>query len=232
MKSRLLALSLASLLLIGLAGCKKLRITGDSIEDTPAVRLDLGQRTASVGEAINVSFGRALTPPAGQQYWLTLVPAGAADSEWGEWHYVPSGVSTDKLTPKTAGAFEVRLHDVHPAHDHSVIGRAKITVGDAPSETPTGPVAFKLARTELKVGQPVDITYSQALVAPAGQQYWITLAPAGSPDAEWGVWHYVAASATHDSIPTANAGTFEVRIHDLHPRKSHGVLHRETISVR
>jgi hypothetical protein len=223
------ALVVASIALFGLTGCKKLKATQEDSEATPAVALAIDKATASVGEPVAVRFGRSLTPPSGQQYWLSLAPTGSPDSEWGEWHYVASGASADKLTPNTAGSFEVRLHDLYPRHGHGVIGRAKLTVsGEAAAAPPT----FKLARTELKAGQPIDVTFDQAVVTPSGQRYWITLAPAGSPDSEWGTWHYVAASATTDKLATGAAGSFEVRLHDLHPQKAHGVLQREAVVVK
>ncbi len=91
-------------------------------------QLTLARTTFKVGEEIAVSFAQPVVAPTGQQYWLTLVPADAADSEYGSWHYVAANALTDKLVAERAGAFEVRLHDVYPQNKFKVLQRVRVGV--------------------------------------------------------------------------------------------------------
>lgn len=80
------------------------------------------------GEPVEIDYGMKLDPPPGQQYWVTLTKAGAPDSEWGSWHYVQKGASTDSIVTTATGAFEVRLHNLYPKNPHGVIARAPVNV--------------------------------------------------------------------------------------------------------
>lgn len=102
------------------------------------------EKTAfATGDAINVTFPTPLDPPEGQQYWLTLVKAGAPDGEYGDWHYVVPGAASDTLKAGAAGDYEVRLHDIYPANGYKVMAREKISVkcetGDCGAVAPPPP---------------------------------------------------------------------------------------------
>ena len=57
-----------------------------------------------------------------------------------------------------------------------------------------------------------------------GEKYWITVAPAGSPDSEYGQWQYVDAGVSSIELaPVPEAGRYEVRLHDS-TRPSHIML--------
>lgn len=106
------------------------------------ITLTLNALSFEPGFRIDVRFDRALTPPAGQQYWITVAKAGAPDTDWGTWHYVPAGATTDSLTAPAAGAYEVRLHDLHPKYPARVIARQPISVvAGAGAPAPAPPAA-------------------------------------------------------------------------------------------
>ncbi|MFI5298473.1 MAG: LCCL domain-containing protein [Polyangiales bacterium] len=87
-----------------------------------------GEPTFTAGEPIRIQYTSPISVPSGQQHWITLVPAGAADSAWGSWHYVASGAMSDVLTTSAAGEYEIRLHDLYPAFDYKVIARVRVHV--------------------------------------------------------------------------------------------------------
>jgi hypothetical protein len=82
-----------------------------------------------VGDTVTLRFDRPLTTGrTGEQFWVALVRTGAADPEWGTWHYVDAGATSTTLSLKQAGAFEVRLHDSYPRLSHHVVLRRRIDV--------------------------------------------------------------------------------------------------------
>lgn len=93
-----------------------------------APQLTLARTTFKVGEEIAVTFQQPVVAPTGQQYWLTLVAADAADTEYGTWHYIAPNAVTDKLVAEHAGSFEVRLHDLYPQNKTKVLQRARVVV--------------------------------------------------------------------------------------------------------
>jgi hypothetical protein len=104
--------------------------------------MTLPKTSFSTGEWITVNFASPIKPPANEQYWLTLVEAGKPDSEWGNWHYLDNGDTTDaKLMAPDPGNYEVRLHDSYPRLQFHVVARKAVTVtagsGAAPSAAPS-----------------------------------------------------------------------------------------------
>lgn len=174
-----------------------------------------------------MTFDRPLTAPGGQQYWLTVVPAGTPDNEWGTWHYVAAGATSDTIQATKTGATEVRLHDYYPKHPFGVLARATVTVSDN-----TLSVSMSLAKTTFAVGEKITVTFSRTLATPAGEQHWLALCPQGADDSTYGEWHYVPQGARSDTITPTKHGTFEVRLHNLYPLHPYGVIARETVTVR
>ncbi|MCC7111555.1 MAG: hypothetical protein IT382_19835 [Deltaproteobacteria bacterium] len=113
-----------------------------------------------------------------------------------------------------------------------------VTSSVTPPAAPTPAVAvpaapqLTLARTKFKVGEEIAVTFAQPVVAPTGQQYWLTLVAADAADSEYGSWHYVAANAVTDKLVAERAGTFEVRLHDLYPQNKAKVLQRVRVVVK
>lgn len=125
--------------------------------------LKLDKTSFATGDAINVTFAAPLDPPEGQQYWLTLVKAGAPDSEYGDWHYVSPGATSDTLKARAAGDYEVRLHDLYPANGYKVMAREKVSVkcetGDCGAVAPPPPPEKPQVTTDgyLADGWPAEI---------------------------------------------------------------------------
>lgn len=96
----------------------------------PSFKLD--RLEVAAADVVTVSFSAPLVPPAGQQYWITLVKPDAPDGEFGAWHYVGSGATSDTIKPASAGEYEIRLHDLYPKYKQGrVIARQRIKVSAA-----------------------------------------------------------------------------------------------------
>lgn len=106
---------------------------------TASTTLKLDPTSVSTGDTITVTFGAELKPPEGQRYWITLAKAGSPDSEYGDWHYVADGASSETLKATTEGDYEVRLHDIYPANSFKVMARERISVKCAGGNCGTAP---------------------------------------------------------------------------------------------
>ena len=113
-----------------------------------------------------------------------------------------------------------------------------IAPGTPPETKPTlvpveagPPPSFKLGATSFKLNETISLTFDRPLVAPEGQQYWITLVDPNAPDTTYGAWHYLKSAVTEDKLVAAELGDFEVRFYDLHPQTKYKVLTRQRISI-
>jgi hypothetical protein len=190
----------------------------------------LDKGAVRVGEGMTVTFNQPL-PKSGEKYWITLIPAGQGDDQWGEWKYVDAGVSSVAVDgPKSAGNYEVRLHDKYSAMPYHVICRMPVTAGGGAQ--PSGMIALTLAKSTIKVGEKQNVTFNVPLPK-EGEKYWITVAPASSPDSEWGQWKYVDAGVSQvelDAVPAA--GSYEVRLHDHYSAQAFHVIARQPLTVK
>lgn len=83
----------------------------------------------TLGEEIVINYVVPISLDAGpSSHWVTLVPLGAPEGDFGDWHYVIGGVVLDKIKTTARGKFEVRLHDGYPALPFHVIARKTVTV--------------------------------------------------------------------------------------------------------
>ena len=83
------------------------------------------------GAMIDVAFAAALRAAPQERFWITIVDAGAADSAWGAYEYVPAGARHMQLTaPARPGDYEVRLHANYPTKTTNLVHRVAIRVED------------------------------------------------------------------------------------------------------
>lgn len=113
---RLLACATAAFLFLGCREQSAKTAESPASPSSPTSELmQLATRSIAVGEKAVVRFPRPLDA-AGHQYWITLIEASQADSQYGEWQYVDSTTREVTLAAAaTPGLFEVRLHDRYPA---------------------------------------------------------------------------------------------------------------------
>ena len=94
-------------------------------------RFTLATRALRPGAKIHVVFAVPLRAAPREQFWVTVVPAGAADSTWAAYEYVPAGARHLQLAaPTTAGDYEVRLHANYPTKTTNLVHRVAIRVED------------------------------------------------------------------------------------------------------
>jgi hypothetical protein len=94
-------------------------------------RFTVAGKTLHAGARISVTFAVALRAAPKEQFWITVVEAGAADNTWGAYEYVPAGARRIQLAaPAKPGNYEVRLHANYPTKSTNVVHRVAITVED------------------------------------------------------------------------------------------------------
>jgi hypothetical protein len=64
-----------------------------------------------------------------EQFWVTVVERGTADSKWGKYAYVPPNARTMSLeVPSAPGDYEIRLHANYPTKTTNLVHRAALRV--------------------------------------------------------------------------------------------------------
>jgi hypothetical protein len=164
---------------------------------------------------------------------VTVVRAGASDAAWGYWQYLRPGETEVVLqAPDREGEWEVRLHDVYPRYDHRVLHRESFRVGRGHRDHRSRSLRFALQDHHLRSGEAAQVIFRHPLPQVPGQSYWITIVPEGSDDSTWGSWQYLEPGVQEVDLKRVGPGRYEVRLHDLYPRHSYGVIHREPLVVR
>jgi hypothetical protein len=94
-------------------------------------RFALASTAVPAGGKAQVRFPGPLHAAPGEQFWITVIEAGAADTEWGKWEYVPAGARSMSLAvPDQGGAYEVRLHANYPKKSTNVVHRARLRIDE------------------------------------------------------------------------------------------------------
>ena len=94
-----------------------------------AQRFSVANAKPSPGAKLNVAFATALHAAPNEQFWITIVDAGAGETEWGAYEYVPPGAKRMQLTaPSKPGDYEVRLHANYPTKSTNLVHRVAIRV--------------------------------------------------------------------------------------------------------
>ena len=102
-----------------------------AVTPASAQRFAIAARTLRPGARIDLTFATAMHAAPHEQFWVTVVDAGAADSAWGAYDYVPPGARRMHLTaPARPGAYEVRLHANYPTKTTNLVHRVAIQVED------------------------------------------------------------------------------------------------------
>lgn len=94
-----------------------------------------------------------------------------------------------------------------------------------------GGPTFTLKTAKFKPKDTIELAFDRPLIAPAGQQYWVTLVGADQPDTTFGAWHYLKSGVTSGTLVADQPGDYEVRFYDLHPQTKYKVLTRQRVSV-
>ncbi len=151
--------------------------------------------TVERGGSITVTW----TGPDNPQDFISVDPAGAAESQYGAYGYTSKGSPLAIPAPAEAGSYEVRYH--LGVSGYPVIGTAPVTVG-ATAATVEAP-----ARAD------AGSTLSIAWTGPDNPQDFLSIDPAGAPPQEYGRYAYTSKGSPLE-IPVPEApGRYEVRYH-------------------
>ncbi len=112
---------------------------------SPQVKTD--KDNYSVGETIRVNYSNA---PGYKSDWICVVPAGAPDTDGGDFKYIPSRESDGVLTfvAPAPGKYEVRAYYNYDRSRYDVSARYSFTVGEI--ATAAKPVAV------VEIAKPVE----------------------------------------------------------------------------
>ena len=103
--------------------------TGDPVTPLGKQRFSLALTSYKPGERIELSFPSPMHALESEKFWITIVPASAAESAYGAYEYVPDKATNMSLTaPRVAGEYEVRLHANYPKKTTNVVFRARVQI--------------------------------------------------------------------------------------------------------
>jgi serine/threonine-protein kinase len=198
-------------------------------------RLALDRQSYPPAATIVVRFATAMRSPEDHRAWITFAAAGSPAATYGDWVFVDDGATSATLkAPEIPGAYELRLHADYPTQKTNLVASTPFTVGGDAHDgaTPASAQRFQLAKTTLHVREPIQVTFTDPLIAKAGEKFWITTTDRSSADDVYGDWEYVAPAARTATLNApAKPGDYEVRLHANYPTMSTHVVHRATIHV-
>lgn len=211
------------------------------VQSTQIPTFSLPAKSYTVGDPIEIKFGKPVSSKSGDQAWITVSEAGSPESSYGDWEYVKDGATATVLkAPKKPGAYEVRIHTNFPSKSYNVKYSVPISVVDASADpadpaqgaTPLAKQKFTLAKTTFKAGEPIIAKFGLKMKALPNERFWITIVEASKPDDAYGSYEYVQDDARKVTIDAPRApGDYEVRLHANYPTKSTNVVHRARIRI-
>ena len=149
---------------------------------------------AAVGSTIAVTW----TGPSAAQEFISIDPADAPSSTYGNYFYANAEQPATLEVPDTPGSYLIRYHT--SANGYPVIASRPITVTDlAASFTALPPV---------EAGADVQIAWE----GPAYQGDFISIDPTGAPERDYGTYAYTTGSPVTIRAPD-EAGQYVVRYH-------------------
>lgn len=178
------------------------------------------------GEAITVHF-EGLAGYTSD--WISVVPADATDSTWGDWAYTrATQAGSMEFAGREAGVYQVRVYfNWAGGGGYEVQDRHTFYVGINPIDL-TEPAATE---QEIYVaGEPIAVLFSGL---PGNDTDWITVVPVDAPDNTWGDWRYTRGKVSGVmQFAPREPGDYEVRIyHDWAGTRSYEVQYRSSFTV-
>ena len=103
--------------------------TSPNVTPRSGQRFTLASTTLPPGARAELRFPSPLRALPNEQFWVTVVERGAADSKWGKYAYVPPGARAMTLeVPSAPGDYELRLHANYPTKTTNLVYRVPIRV--------------------------------------------------------------------------------------------------------
>ena len=130
--------------------------------------------------------------------YVTIVPAGAEDGAYGDYHRMEGDAEGELRAPAEPGLYEVRLQ--LDAGDR-VLARTPVEVVDA-DVTVSAPA-------QVVVGSAFPVTWQAEGLHPRD---YVTIVPAGADDGAYGDYHRMEGDAEGELRAPAEPGLYEVRL--------------------
>lgn len=162
--------------------------------------IEIKQAKASISAPASVDMGGKIPiqwqGPDFPKDYLTLVPVGAADGEYGAYVETVEGNPTSLPAPAEPGAYEIRYG---LGRTNTVLARSAITVGA---------VAVELkAPTVAQVGSKIQIHWKGT----DNPKDYITAVPADAPDSEWDNYVELSSGSPVDLLMPDQPGDYQLR---------------------
>lgn len=173
-------------------------IVQEAAAPTPPPAENLGAATVKppASVAAGAQFQVEWTGPNNPGDYVTIVPAGSPDSHFANHSYTRSGSPLELTALIEPGTAEVRYLT---ARSRTVLARAPITIT---------PVMITLdAPAGATAGSAVAVKWTGG----TNRGDYLTIVPAGTPDAEYGSYAYAAPSGAVEVSAPMTAGAAEVR---------------------
>ena len=171
-----------------------------SVTEAPSATLSTSKASYQAGEKVVVHF--AGLPGSGAD-WISIAPVGSSDAEMRMWIYTHGTQSAASEGP-VEGSVEFYSEYIGVGEFE-----ARVFIDDATEAV--NRVGFEITEQPLATIETTqaDYTYGEKVVVsfaglPGGGADWISIAPAGSPDAQMNMWIY-----THGTQSVATQGPAE-----------------------
>lgn len=164
--------------------------------------------------------------PGNDQDWITLVPAGTPDTEYGQYFFTAGKrEGTLNFNGKPAGAYEIRVFHNWPAGGYVVQDRQPVLVQPVAG----GGIAWT-HKPVYAAQEPILVEFSRL---PGNAQDWITLVAAAQPDNQYGEYFFTQGkSAGQMNFNGLPPGSYEVRLYYNWPSDGFKVQFRYPFVVR
>lgn len=110
----------------GAAFCFMFITTLSACDAPPTMRV--ATPTVTAGENVVIRFDQPIGGQAANQYWITLLPADAQESDATGRRFVYHGDTSARLIAPQTGTFQVRLHDRYTEKEHHLVATADVQV--------------------------------------------------------------------------------------------------------
>ena len=190
------------------------------------------------GEEIRVKFSGA---PGYASDWICIVPAGAPDTDAGDYQYTPNGAQEGYLTftAPASGDYEVRGYFNYRRGEYLVSARYPFTVMGQrhPMESTNQNRYYEEEAARLSInkntyteGEEIRVRFSGA---PGYASDWICLVPAGAPVTDGGNYQYMPNGQQEGylNFTAPRPGNYEIRAYYNYRKNGYTITARRPFTV-
>ena len=159
------------------------------------------------GQQITFAFSNM---PGNEQDWITIVPAEADDTTWGEYFYTESAIGgVHSFSAQEPGEYEIRAYADWPDGGFQVIARGHVEVTCTPlSGDPSAFLRLNLNRPVYRPDEEITVFWAGM---PDFDDNWIALYRSGTEDDAYQAWEWVQGGHGSVTFSGLKPGDYEAR---------------------